>query len=399
MSRPESFAPPAADLTALGRKGLVLGLVALAVSAAGWAAAPERFFRSWLIGWVFVFGIVLGAYGILLVHTLSRGAWGLVIRRTLEAASRTIPLFALFFVPVLLGAPALYPWTDAARVAKDEILLHQSAFLNLPFVLVRMVLYFAIWGGGAALLSSLSQSQDTSGDPAGVERKMQVVAGPALVLHILAVTFFAVDVMMSLNPHWFSTIYGLYLLAGQAVSGMALVILVALFLSRREPMSRVLAPTHVHDWGKLLLAFMMLWSYFAFSQFLIIWSGDLPEEIGFFKDRFTGGWGAVALGLVLFHFAVPFLLLLSRDLKRDVRKLSVVAAILLAMRWVDLWWLAIPAFSPKQLSFHWLDLVTPLAMGGIALWAFTVQLKSRPLLPAADPNLPAALPAAEAHHG
>ncbi|HQR47677.1 MAG TPA: hypothetical protein PK598_16905 [Thermoanaerobaculia bacterium] len=398
MSRPESFAPPVADLAALGRKGLVAGLAGLAASGAGFALAPDRFFRSWLIGWVFVFGIALGAYGILLVSTLSRGAWGLVARRTLGAAAETIPLFALFALPVLLGATSLYPWADAARVARDEVLHHQSHYLNPAFFAARLVLYFVIWAGGAVLLTRLSARQDAASDPAGIERTMQVVAGPALVLHILAVTFFAVDVLMSLNPRWFSTIYGLYLLGGQAVSGMAFLIVVALFLSAREPMSRVLSAAHVHDWGKLLLAFMMLWSYFAFSQFIIIWSGDLPEEIGFYRDRFTGGWGAVALGLVLFHFAVPFLLLLSRDLKRDVKKLSVVAVLLLAMRWVDLWWLAIPAFSPKQLSFHWLDLATPLGMGGLFLFAFTRRLAARPLLPAQDPNLEAAL-RAEAHHG
>ncbi len=398
MNRSLSFAPPVADLVALGRKGLVIGLAGLAASGAGWALAPERFVRSWLLGWVFVFGMVLGAYAILLVHTLSRGAWGLVVRRTLGAAAETIPLFALFSLPVVLGAGSLYPWADPARVAKDEILHHQAAWLNPTFFVVRLVLYFAIWGGGAFLLTRLSVSQDASADPASVERKMQVVAGPALILHILAVTFFAVDVLMSLNPRWFSTIYGFYVLGGQAVSGMAFLILVALFLSGREPMSRVLTATHVHDWGKLLLAFMMLWSYFAFSQFIIIWSGDLPEEIGFYKDRFTGGWGAVALGLVLFHFAVPFLLLLSRDLKRDVKKLSIVAAILLAMRWVDLWWLSIPAFSPKQLSFHWLDVATPAAMGGLFLFAFTKRLAAYPLLPARDPNLEAALNP-EVQHG
>ena len=398
MSAPTSFAPPVADLAGLGRKGLAAGLVGLAASGAGFAMAPDRFFRSWLMGWVFVFGIALGAWAILLVHTLSRGAWGLVVRRTLGAAARTIPLFALFAVPVLLGLPKLYPWADAARVAHDEILHHQSKYLNVPFFLGRLALYFVVWAGGVRLVTGLSRRQDTSDDPAGLERKMQAVAGPALILHILAVSFFSFDVMMSLNPHWFSTIYGLYLLGGQAVSGMAFLILAALFLSGREPMSRVLRATHVHDWGKLLLAFMMLWSYFAFSQFLIVWSGDLPEEIGFFKDRFVGGWGAVALGLVLLHFAVPFLLLLSRDLKRDVKKLSVVAALLLVMRWIDIWWLALPAFSPKQLSFHWLDVAAPVAMGGFFLWAFTTRLASEPLLPARDPNLAAALEAAEAPH-
>ena len=398
MNRTDSYAPPLADLADLGQKGLVVGLAGLAASGTGWVLAPERFVRSWLLGWVFVLGVALGAYAILLVHTLSRGAWGLVVRRTLGATAETIPLFLLFAIPVLLGARSLYPWADAARVAGDEVLHHQSVYLNPTFFVGRLVLYFAIWGGGAFLLTRLSVSQDASSDPAGVERKMQAIAGPALILHILAVTFFAVDVLMSLNPRWFSTIYGLYVLGGQAVSGMAFLVLVALFLSAREPMSRVLSSSHVHDWGKLLLAFMMLWSYFAFSQFIIMWSGDLPEEIGFYKDRFTGGWGAVALGLVLFHFAVPFLLLLSRDLKRDVKKLSIVAAILLVMRWVDLWWLAIPAFSPKQLSFHWLDLATPVAMGGLFLFALTKRLAAHPLLPAKDPYLEAALQT-EAQHG
>ena len=394
-----SYAPPAADLEAFGKKALVVGVLALAASAAGFALSPDRFYRAWLTGWVWCFGIALGAHGVYLVHLLSRGAWGLVVRRVLEASGRTLPVFALFFLPLVPGLGTLYPWADAARVAKDEILHHQSAYLNVPFFLVRLALYFAVWAGFARALAGISARQDASPDPALEERRMQVLAGPGLLLHILAVTFFAVDVFMSLNPHWFSTIYGLYVLGGQAVSGMAFIILVSLLLSTKKPMDEVLQPRHVHDYGKLLLAFMMLWSYFAISQFLIIWSGDLPEEIGFFKDRFVGGWGAVAMGLVLFHFAVPFLLLLSRDLKRDVRKLSFVAAFLLAMRWIDLWWLSAPAFSPKKLTFHWLDLAAPVAMGGVYLWLYAGQLAKRPLLPLHDPHLPEAIAAAEAPHG
>jgi hypothetical protein len=392
------YAPPAADLDAFSKKAFAVGAAALAVCAAGYVLAPDRFFRAWLTGWVWVLGIALGAHAVYLVHLLSRGAWGLVIRRVVEAAGRTIPAFALFFLPILPGLKALYPWANAERVAHDEILHHQSVYLNVPFFLARLVLYFLIWAGFAAALSNLSRKQDGSADPAAVERKMQMLAGPGLVLHILAVTFFAVDVFMSLNPHWFSTIYGLYLLGGQGVSGMAFVILIALLLSTRKPMDAVLQPRHVHDWGKLLLAFMMLWSYFAFSQFLIVWSGDLPEEIGFFKDRFSGGWGAVAMGLVLFHFAVPFLILLSRNLKRDVRKLSIVAGLLLVMRWVDLWWLSAPAFSPNLLTFHWLDVAAPVAMGGIFLGLFARQLRSRPLLPVHDPHLADAIAVPEGHH-
>jgi hypothetical protein len=392
------YAPPATDLDAFSKKAFAVGVVALAACAAGYFTTPDRFFRSWLTGWVWVLGIALGAHAVYLIHLLSRGAWGLVIRRVLEAAGRSIPVFALLFLPILPGLRVLYPWADASRVAHDEILHHQSAYLNVPFFLARLILYFVVWAGFAYALSSLSRKQDRAADPAAVERKMQMLAGPGLVLHILAVTFFAVDVFMSLNPHWFSTIYGLYLLGGQGVSGLAFVILIALLLSTRKPMDAVLQPRHVHDWGKLLLAFMMLWSYFAFSQFLIVWSGDLPEEIGFFKNRFAGGWGAVAVGLVLFHFAVPFLILLSRNLKRDVKKLSVVAALLLVMRWVDLWWLSAPAFSPELLTFHWLDVAAPLAMGGIFLGLFARQLRSRPLLPVHDPHLADAIAVPEGHH-
>jgi hypothetical protein len=179
---------------------------------------------------------------------------------------------------------------------------------------------------------------------------------------------------------------------------MALVILAELCLSSRPPMSGFLQRRHVHDHGKLLLAFMMLWGYFAISQFLIIWSGDLPEEVGFFKDRFTGGWGAVALGIVFLHFVLPFFLLLSRDLKRDVRKLSTVAALLVVMRWADLYWLAAPAFSPGRFRVHWVDLAAPLAMGGLWLWLFAGRLASCPLLPAHDPHLPEAIAVPEAPH-
>jgi hypothetical protein len=398
MSRPDSFAPPAADLAAFGRKALVVGLAGLAASLAGWRLAPDAFYRAWLIGWVWILGVALGALGIYLLHLLSRGAWGLVIRRVLEAAAGTLPALALLSIPVLVGLKSLYPWADAAGVAGDELLRHRQPWMSAPFAVFRLVLYFAIWGGLSIALGGLSRKQDSAGDPAAVERRMQTLAGPGLALHILAVSFFSFDFLMSVNAHWYSTIYGLYILGGQAISGMALVILAELLLSSRLPMSGVLQKRHVHDHGKLLLAFMMLWGYFAISQFLIIWSGDLPEEVGFFTDRFTGGWGAVALVIVFLHFVLPFFLLLSRDLKRDVRKLAVVAALLLVMRWADLYWLAAPAFSPKRLTFHWLDLAAPVAMGGLFLFVFTKRLAAQPLLPAQDPNLEAALQA-EAHHG
>ncbi len=394
-----TFSPPVEELRSAGRKALGIGLVALAACGVGWIAAPDRFFRAWLVGWFFVLGIALGAHGIYLVHLLSRGAWGLVIRRVLEAAGRTLPALAVLSIPVLAGMKTLYPWANSARVAGDEILAHRAPWMSPPFAVGRLLLYFAIWAGFALALSRLSARQDASAEPAVTEARMQALAGPGLLLHILAVSFFSFDFLMSVNAHWYSTIYGFYVVGAQAVTGLSFVLLVELLLSARPPLSGVLAKRHIHDHGKLLLAFLMLWGYFALSQFLIIWSGDLPEETVFYRHRFEGGWGAVALVVVVLHFVLPFSLLLSRDLKRDVGKLSFVAILLLVMRWVDAWWLAAPAFSPSKLTFHWLDLMAPVGIGGIWVWLYLRELAKRPLLPLHDPYLPEAIEAAETHHG
>jgi hypothetical protein len=396
MSETSTYAPPAADLDAVGRRALMAGFTGAVACLVGLLVNAPQFYRSYLVAWVLVVGVALGSLAIEMLHHTSRGAWGLMIRRILEAASRTLPAVGLLGVPLLFGARHLYSWARPAEVAADELLRHKAAYLNVPFFTGRFVFYFVAWSLFAFTLSRLSKEQDATGDPA-LERRMQLIAAAGLMLYVLSVTLFAVDFLMSLTPHWFSTIYGVYVLGGQILSGMAFAILVALFLSSRPPMKDALQHVHFHDYGKLLLAFTMLWSYFGISQFIIIWSGDLPEEIPFFKDRLSGLWGFVSLLLVIFHFAVPFALLLSRSLKRDIRKLSFVALLLLAMRWVDNWWLVAPAFPGA--GFHWLDVASPLALGGIWVWLFTGQLKRAPLLPVHDPNLTAALEA-EAHaHG
>lgn len=382
--------PPTAELAALGRRGLVVGVFAGVASAAGLIANPAQFYRSYLVAFALVLGVALGSLAILMLHHMSGGAWGLVIRRILEASSRTLPLVALFAVPLFFGLGHLYPWADPARVAADEILRHRSAYMNPTGVGIRLAVCLFLWALFAQVLSRMSKRQDESGEP-GLERKMQLVAAPGLALYCLLVTIVSIDLLMSLDAHWFSAIYGVYVVGGQALSGLAFTLVVCLFLARKGPMEGILQPRHVHDLGKLLLAFTMLWAYFALSQFLIIWSGNLPEEIGFFHDRLTGGWGAVSLGLALFHFAVPFVLLLSRDLKRDLGKLVFVALLLLFMRWVDLFWLVSPAFHPGKLSVHWLDLSTVVALFGIWLRAFAAQLAGRPLLPVNDSGLAVAL--------
>lgn len=388
---PASYQPP--DLSAPRRRALLVGLVGSGVTLVGALAQPAQFFRSYLVAFMLCLGVALGCFAVSLVHHLSRGQWGVMIRRILEAAARTVPFLALLFVPLLFGMKSLYPWADAARVAKDHHLAHQARFMNPGFFTARAVLYFALWIGFAFVLSKLSKAQDEAPTDAAafqLGRKMQYVASFALFGYGLAATFGAIDWLMSLNEKWFSAIYGIYAIGGQIISAMAFVVLVVLMLGKRKPMEGLYQPKHLHDYGKLLFAFVMLWAYFSISQFLIIWSGNLPEEIGFYQGRTAGGWRWLSLLLVVFHFVVPFLLLLSSERKRDVKRLAPVALLLLVMRWVDLYWLVAPAHR-ATLGVHWLDLAAPVGLGGLWLWAFFGELGKRTLLPVRDPFLPLAL--------
>jgi hypothetical protein len=375
----------------LQRTALVAGVVALVVCVLGAFLSPDYFFRSWLVGWVYWVGVSLGCLALSLLHHLTHGGWGIVLRRTMEAATRTLPVLLILGVPLLFGMPRLYPWARP-EAASDPLLQVKAPYLNVPFYIVRMLLYFLIWGGLAFLLSGMSRRQDKGEDP-GITRRMQLFAAPGLAAYCLAVTFAAVDWLMSLQPAWYSTIYGVYLMGSQALSALAFLIAFGLWLSRREPMDRVLHPRLFHDYGKLTLAFVMLWAYFSFSQFLIMWAGNIPEEIHFYLYRFRHGWGVVALSLVLLHFALPFVLLLSRDLKRDAGRLVWVAGLLLVMRWVDLVWQVEPAFKPEQqnAAMYWMYLAAPIAIGGLWLAYFLRELRSRPMLPVNDPYLPEAL--------
>src|SRR3954471_20066491 len=358
-----AFTAPA-DVDRIQRLALITGAVGLVVSLIGLFLSPQYFYRAWLVGWVFWMGVTLGCLAISLLHHLTRGAWGLVIRRVLEAASRTLPVLLLLALPLLFGLKDLYEWARPEAVQHDALLQAKAPYLNVPFFITRLVLYFLIWGGVAFLMSRLSRRQDLHPEDTGLKRRMQLIAGPALAAYCLAVTFAAVDWLMSLQPHWFSTIYGVYLMGSQGLAALAFLITFALWLSRREPMSGVLQPRHFHDWGKLFLAFVMLWAYFSFSQFLIIWAGNLPEEISFYLPRMRGAWGAVFLAIALFHFLLPFLLLLSRDLKRNARRLVIVAVLMLVMRWLELVWQVEPAFHDHNAGFYWLYLTAPLAVGG-----------------------------------
>jgi hypothetical protein len=308
----------------------------------------------------------------------------MVIRRFCEAGARTLPFMALLFVPVLAAMPILYEWTHAE--AQDPVLRSKAAYLNIPFFIVRTILYFAVWTFYAYRLSNWSAQQDRTGDR-DLVRRMRSVSAPGLVVFVLTATFAFVDWIMSLEPHWFSTIYGAMFLVGQVLEAFALVILLLVVLSSRPPLREYVTPQHYHDLGNLMFAFTILWAYLSFSQFLIIWAGNLPEEIPWYVRRLRQGWGAVAVFLVLFHFAVPFLLLLRRDVKRRADLLLRVCVLMLAVRLVDVYWVVQPSFYGDRLRVYWTDFVTALAVGGVWLAIFFWQLQQRPLVPERDPRL------------
>jgi hypothetical protein len=371
----------------LQRTALIAGVVGLVLSAIGWIVTPDQFFRSYLLGFLYWFGIALGSMAVLMIHHIAGGAWGAVIRRLLESSIATLPLLALLFVPIVLGIHHLFEWSHAEVVAKDAVLQAKAAYLNTPFFVVRAVVYFAVWILLAALFRRWSLEQDRAADPR-VTLRMELLSRGGLVVYGLTVTFAVVDWAMSLEPHWFSTVYGLLMMGGQGLAAFAFVIPLAVLLSRQDNIGRFFAPAQFHDLGNLMLAFLMIWAYMSFSQLIIIWYGNLPEETAWYLHRSQGGWKIVGYGLLVLHFAIPFGLLLSRRLKRTGTQLALVALWLLAMRFVDLFWLVRPIFSPQSALPHVLDFTAVIGIGGVWLWFFVGRLAQHPVLAVKDPSLP-----------
>jgi magnesium-transporting ATPase (P-type) len=386
-----------AELARVRNLALGVGVLFSLMIMAGALLDRDRFFHGYLVGFVFWTGISVGSLALLMLQHLTGGAWGLVIRRVLEASTRALPLMLLLFIPIALGLKHIYPWTNAAVMNATPALQKKAAsFLNPSFFILRTFVYFALWSGAAIFLNWLSLQQDRAAGRT-VKKRMQMISGPGLVVVVVCITFAAVDWVMSLDPTWYSTIFGLIFLAAWALSALAFTILAMSWLSAREPMNAVVQPSHSHDWGNLTLALTMLWTYFAFSQYLIIWSGNLPEETTWYIARNHGGWGLIALTIAILQFGFPFLMLLSRTLKKSAQKLALLAALILVMRIVDVIWLVEPTYSPGHFVFNWMDYVAPIAMGGLWIGVFAWQLEKRPLLPINDPQLEQALTPAHGH--
>ncbi|MGI8891648.1 MAG: hypothetical protein ACR2G0_12815 [Chthoniobacterales bacterium] len=364
---------------------LGVGIVGLLLCLLGWFIEPRQFFISYLFGELVWVGVGLGCMAFLMIHYLTGGKWGWPVRRMFEAAAWTLPIMGLLFIPVFFGLHHLYPWARPDRVAADHVLQHKQSYLSPAFFVVRSLLFFGIWTWLAYLLNKWSREQDDTHDLAPLKR-LRKLSGPGLVIYPLTITITFVDWVMSLEPDWYSTIFPILICIGQMLSGLAFVILLLAWLGPRSSLSEIIGKENFHHLGSLLLAFTMLWAYMAFSQLLIIWSGDLPHEITWYLHRIAGGWRWIVVFLVLFHFFGPFFLLLSRQIKKTRTALAAIAAVMFGAHVIDMWWMITPTFYPHGLHVSWLDFAALFGVGGIWFFFFARNLQSKALVPFNDPR-------------
>jgi hypothetical protein len=398
---------PPADIETRRSRSLMIGVVALLLCAVGFFVNRDQFFRAWLIGYFLWLGVALGSMGWMMIHHLSGGGWGMVVRRVWEASSRTLPLLTILFIPVVIGMNRLYPWTHADLMQGDAVLRHKALYLNPTFFIARAAFYFLGWNLLAWRMAALSRAQDEGSIDA--TRSMQRLSGGGLVFIALSITFAGVDWFMSLNPDFYSTMFGFLFMNYLGLAGLAFTILMAAYL-RAGDMGPLFRPSYFADYGKLTLAFVMMWAYFQFSQYLLVYAANLTEEIPYVITRIEGGWEWLALFLLMFQFVVPFCLLLSRPLKRTPERIVKLAIFLLVIRVIDTFMYVTPEFSASGVNrwfapgehasvffVSWLDVVTPVAIGGIWFWMFYTYLRQRPLLPLGDPYLASALESSGGH--
>lgn len=374
-----------ARLSQIRTRSLAVGLVMSVVSTLCAFLTPNQFYPAYLVAFLFVWSIAMGCFALSCLHHITGGGWGLAIRRALETGTSTLPLLALLFIPLLFGLPTLYLWARPSAVAADASLQHQADYLNVSFFQARAGIYFAAWILFASTINRMSAKYDLQ--PTTERREgLAYMSSAGLIVWALTVTFASIDWTMSLDPHWVSGIHGVIYMAGQSVAGMSFVILIITVLSGYGPIASVLNTSRLHDLGNFLMALVLFWAYTSLTQYLVIWSGNLPEETTWYLVRGRGGWQVLMLLLVGLHFVVPLLLLLMRSVKREPRQLAAVALLLLVMRVVDLYWQVMPTFSPAAIQFNWALLCTFPALGGLWLAAFTRRLPAFASIMVHDPQ-------------
>lgn len=375
-------------LTTSARRAWIIGILAAIAAAFGCLTQPKAFYQAYLMAYLFWVSVPLGSLVLLMIHHLTGGAWAFAIRRPMEAAIRTLPITALMFLPIIAGIPHLFQWADPAVIAVDKVVQLKSLYLNVPFFILRAGIYFTVWIAIGRTLTRWSSLQDETADPY-LNQKMRILSGAGLLLYSICTTFASFDWLMSLDAHWFSSIYGPLFVVSQALTALCFMIVVLVMIDHFPPLSKIVNQDVYHAQGNMIFASVMLWAYMTFSQFLIIWSGNLPEFIEWFVKRSGPVWKILALLLSLFHFAIPFLVMLSRLTKQKSRILVKIAAGLLVMRFLDLYWLIAPDLHHGAFMPSWLDVVVPVALGGIWIGFFVRKMMLQSLVVLHDPRFPA----------
>lgn len=369
--------------TGIGRwqmPALIVGILGAIACGIGWFLDPQTFYRSYLSGYLFWFMIVAGSLGVLCLQYVTGGEWGVLIRRPLGAAARTTMWMVLLFIPIAIGMKSIYPWTDHAFVAHDEVLSGKTWYLNSESFLIRTAVYFAFWILWAWRIRVLSLRFYEDRSPyTDLSRRKWAASG--LVMIVMTMTFTGIDWVMSLEPKWYSTMFGINFFIS---SGLAAYAFVTFFLTRladTPAMGDILKPNHFRDLGNLMLAFVMLWAYTQFSEYLLMWYANLKEEIPYYIVRSTGAWGAIAGFLIVFHFFLPFFMLLMRAIKDRPGTVGIVAIVILVARYVGIIWLTQPAWSREHFHYSWMNLASLVGVGGLWLYLFIGQLKGQTIIP------------------
>ena len=373
------------QLDRIQRNALVIGVIAFAATLVGAFLDKQHFWQSYLYGFIAISALAIGSLGIFLLHNVVGGNWGVAIRRFIESGLQTLPMFALLVIPILFATASIYKWTDATYRAEHFAVGHKAVYMNVLFFAGRTVFYFIVWIVMGSLILKMANEHDRTGDPA-LFKRIKGISAPALLIFVLTTTLAFIDWVMSLEPDWYSTIYPWLFTVGEILLTFAFMIALLVLFSKHAPFAGFVKTAHFHDLGNLMLCFTMLWAYMGLAQFLIIYAENLPDEIPWYIRRFSGGWGYLGWFISIFHFCVPFFLLLMRFVKKNPQRLRALALWIIFVRMLDIYWFVAPAFRERGLEVYWTDLSALVGIGGIWLAYFISNLKKRPLLVPHDPR-------------
>ncbi len=369
-----------------GNIALIIGIIGLVFSFIGWYTNSEQFYFSYLTAFVFWVTIALGGLFFVLLHHLVDAQWSVVIRRFGESMMMVIPYMIILFIPLLFGLKELFLWMNPETVAADELLHGKSGYLNLNFFIIRLVVYFIIWTVLAYLLNKLSLKQNEAPSH-DITKKMRIVSAPGMILFAVTLTFASFDWLMSLDAHWYSTIFGVYIFSGAFLSLVCMITLIIIRLQKNGVLQSEITQEHYHDLGKLMFAFTIFWGYMAFSQYFLIWYGNIPEETIWFLHRWESSWKTITYLIVYGHFVIPFFILFPQVTKKNKTVMTIMSLWILLMHWVDIYWIVMPTLHPHGFHFSWIDATTVIGIGGLVLYLFWRHFTSHPLIPVGDPKL------------